>query len=94
LECPLEDGPKSASDSADLLRKHLPAVASRVRRSLKPKRVMLVTEMPEDVVQHIVALDLGCEVILNDGKPFALAPWVKQGEISRFRAVLDSRTIR
>ena len=94
LECPLEDGPKSASDAANLLRKHLPAVASRVRRSLKPKRVMLVTEMPEDVVQDIVALDLGCEVILNDGKPFALAPLVKQGEIVRFRAVLDSRTIR
>jgi len=94
LECPLEDGPKSASDSANLLRKHLPAVASRVRRSLKPKCVMLVTEMPEDVVQDIVALDLGCEVILNDGKPFALVPLVKQGEIARFRAVLDSRTIR
>ena len=94
LECPLEDGPKSASDSANLLRKHLPAVASRVRRSLKPKCVMLVTEMPEDVVQDIVALDLGCEVILNDGKPFALAPSVKESEIARFRAVLDSRTIR
>jgi len=94
LECPLEDGPKSASDSANLLRKHLPAVASRVRRSLKPKCVMLVTEMPEDVVPDIVALDLGCEVILNDGKPFALAPSVKESEIARFRAVLDSRTIR
>jgi hypothetical protein len=94
LECPLEDGLKSASNAANLLRKHLPAVASRVRRSLKPKRVMLVTEMPQDVVQDIVALDLGCEVKLNEGRPFALTPPVEEAEISQFRAVLDSKTIR
>jgi len=94
LDCPLEDGQHKAGDSAGILREHLPAVASRVRRSLKPKRVMLVTEMPPEVVQDIVALDLGCEVILHDGKPFGLATSVKEGEIARFRAVLDSRTIR
>lgn len=94
LECPLEDEQDRAGDSAGILREHLPAVASRIRRSLKPKRVILVTEMPLEVVQDILALDLGCEVILNDGKPFALAPSVKESEIARFRAVLDSRTIR
>ena len=94
LECPLEDGPKSASDSANLLRKHLPAVALRIRRSLKPKRVILVTEMPQAVVQDIVALDLGCPVLLNAGKAFALAPSGNEAEITQFRAVLDSRTIR
>lgn len=94
LECPLESSPKSASNASNLMCEHLPAVASRIRRSLKPKRVMLVTEMPQEIVQDILALDLGCEVILNEGKPFALAPSVKEGEISRFRAVLDSRTIR
>jgi|SRR5689334_5427803 hypothetical protein len=94
LECPLEGSPKSAINASNLMCEHLPAVASRIRRSLKPKRVMLVTEMPQEVVQDILALDLGCEVILNEGKPFALAPSVKEGEISRFRAVLDSRTIR
>jgi hypothetical protein len=94
LECPLEDGQEKAGDSARILREHLPAVASRIRRSLKPKRVILVTEMPLEVVQDILALDLGCEVLLNDGKPFALAPSVKETEIARFRAVLASRTIR
>jgi hypothetical protein len=94
LECPLEDSFESASDAANLLREHLPALASRIRRSLKPKCVMLVTEMPQEVVQDILALDLGCEVILNGGKPFALAPTAKDGEISRFRAALDSRTMR
>jgi len=94
LECPLESGPRGTSDAVNLLRERLPAVASRIRRSLKPKRVMLVTEMPLEVVQDVLALDLGCEVILNDGKPFALTPSVKKSEIARFRSVLDCRTIR
>ena len=94
LECPLEPGDNGAANVGDLLRKHLPAVASRVRRSLKPKRVMLVTEMPPEVVQDILALDLGCEVILNDGKPFALTPSGEEEEVARFRAVLDSKATR
>lgn len=93
LECPLDPEHSGAAATA-LLREHLPLVASRIRRSLKPKRVILVTEMPQEVVQDILALDLGCEVMLNDGKPFALTPSVKEAEISQFRAVLGSRAIR
>lgn len=94
LECPLEPGENGAASAGDLLLKHLPAVASRIRRSLKPKSVMLVTEMPSEVVQDILALDLGCEVILDDGKPFALSPSPKEAEVARFRAVLDSKATR
>lgn len=94
LECPLEPGQTGEAGASALLRKHLPAVASRIRRSLKPKRVILVTEIPSEVVQDILALDLGCEVILNDGKPFALAPSATETEIAQFRAALESRAIR
>ena len=94
LECPLEAGENGGADAAALLREHLRAVASRIRRSLKPRRVILVTEMPLEVVQDFLALDLGCEVLLNDGKPFALTPIVKDEEVSRFRAVLDGRAMR
>lgn len=99
LECPLELDPNAAvkanagGDTSTALRKHLPAVASRIRRSLKPKRVMLVTEMPHEVVQDILALDLGCEVKLDGGKPFAFTPLPREEEIARFRAVLDSRVM-
>ncbi len=73
-----------------LLREHLPAVASRIRRSLKPKRVILVAEMPQLLVQNMLSMDLGCPVVLNDGKPFALGSTATDGEISKFRAVLGS----
>lgn len=91
LECPLESGEHAGAGASALLRDHLPAVASRIRRSLKPKRVMLVAEIAPEVVQDILTRDLGCEVILNEGRPFVLAPAVKEAEIARFRAVLNSR---
>lgn len=94
LECPREPGHHGEPAASALLRKHLPAVASRIRRSLKPKRVILVTEIPSEVVQDIQALDLGCKVLLNEGKPFAWTPSAAAAEIARFRAALESRGMR
>lgn len=88
LECPLEDWLKGTSNAANLLRKHLPAVASRIRRSLKPKRVTLVTEMPQELVQDILSLDLGCPVMLDDGKPFCFHSSTEGTSLSRFRELL------
>jgi hypothetical protein len=88
LECPLENSLAATSNAARLLREHLPSVASRIRRSLKPKRVMLVTELLRPIVEDIVSLDLGCPVILNDGMPFALDSAASEAQISRFREML------
>jgi hypothetical protein len=97
LECPLENGQGIVNQGPDvtcLLREHLPAVASRIRRSLKPRRVILVTEVPEQVVQDILALDLGCPVLLNDGRPFGFSVSSEDEEIARFRAALESKSTR
>ena len=103
LECPVEDGLSSmncgesalerrsktpATDTTELLREHLPAVVSRIRRSLKPKRVILVTELLESVVEDIVSLNLGCPVLLSDGKPFALDEKASSAQVSKFRELL------
>jgi hypothetical protein len=88
LECPFEDGRDSAADAEALLRKHLPAVASRVRRSLKPKSVILVTHVPQAVVENILSKDLGCPVILDQGKPFDLSAKAGQQADATFREVL------
>lgn len=97
LECPLENGQDvgaNAKGATDLLREHLPSVASRIRRSLKPKSVILVTEMPACVVQDVLSIDLGCAVLMDGGKPFVFGPSPKDEEISRFRAVLDGKPER
>ncbi len=50
----------------------LPAVATRIRRSLKPKRVVLISRELEPIVERIAALQLGCPLVLDAGKPFDL----------------------
>jgi hypothetical protein len=94
LECPLEDGDGSKVDATRLLREHLSSVASRIRRSLKPRRVILVTEMSQLLVQDMLSMDLGCPVVLDDGRPFAFGSTATDGETSKFRAVLDSKATR
>ena len=89
LECPVDDGSGSAPEAAKLLREHLPAVASRIRRSLKPKRVILVTEVPQPVVEDILAFDLGCPIILDNGKPFRFSASAEGASFSHFRELLS-----
>jgi len=101
LECPFENGlttigdegaaqqdKPAIADATDLLRERLPFLASRIRRSLKPKYVILITEALEPVVQDIVSLDLGCPVLLNDGKPFHFSDSANERKFSRFREAL------
>jgi hypothetical protein len=42
LECPLEDG-VSAAQARELLEKQLPSTVARIRRSFKPKRLLLIS---------------------------------------------------
>jgi hypothetical protein len=72
LECPLDGDPAQGEATAALLAGRLQTVATRIRRSLKPKRVMAVTDELAPVVEDILALDLGCPVVLDHGKPFRL----------------------
>ena len=72
LECPLDGIAAGGAAVTDLLKERLHAVAIRIRRSLKPKRVMAVTEELTPIAEDILALDLGCPVVLDHGKPFRL----------------------
>lgn len=88
LECPLEDD-RSLQTA---LKKRLAAVATRIRRSLKPKRVMAVTEALTPVVEDILAMDLGCPVLLDNGKPFRLETRPGGNGVARLREALAGAT--
>lgn len=88
LECPLESAGHLQVDTLTVLKARLPAMATRVRRSLKPKRVMVVTEELTPVVENILMLDLGCPVLLDRGKPFRLASSTGENGVERFREAL------
>jgi len=61
MECPLEANAKESF--ATLLGKRIPAVATRVRRSLKPKRVQIVSEEVRAAGEVLLTeAALGCAV--------------------------------
>ena len=72
LECPMEGGGSLPADAKAALNGRLAALATRIRRSLKPRRVMAIAEELAVVVDNILALDLGCPLMLDHGKPFRL----------------------
>jgi hypothetical protein len=86
LECPFDRA--AGTGVAALLAQRLQPVATRIRRSLKPKRVMAVTEELTPVVQDILALDLGCPVLLDGGKPFRLESGAGENRGMRLREAL------
>ena len=88
LECPLEDD----GSLQTALKKRLAALATRVRRSLKPKRVMAVTEALTPVVEDVLAMDLGCPVLLDNGKPFRLESYAGEKGVAWLREVLRGAT--
>jgi len=72
LECPLEHSADDPVATAKLLEQRLPLVAARIRRSLKPKCTALISRLLDPFVQHLESAGLGCAVLLDGGKAFAL----------------------
>jgi hypothetical protein len=79
LECPLdgksqngtEEQPATAKRDS-LLISRLPALFTRIRRSLKPKQVALISGSLTPAIEKFAAAQLGCELLLDAGAPFAL----------------------
>jgi hypothetical protein len=69
LECPIESG--TGNFSSELLVHRVTAVLAKIRRSLKPKRVALISEKLEPVMERLSSADLGCPLVLDGGRPFA-----------------------
>ena len=92
LECPLDGELQQGTETTALLTKRLQPVATRIRRSLKPKRVMAITEELMPVVECILALDLGCPVLLDGGKPFRLESGAGKDVAVRLREALAIST--
>jgi hypothetical protein len=92
LECPLEGEGNMPPDTRAALKERLAAVATRIRRSLKPKRVMVITEQLSPVVDDILALNLGCPVLLDGGKPFRLESRAGENGVERLREALAAPT--
>jgi hypothetical protein len=88
LECPPDGVEASAAGLATLLSKRVPAVMARIRRSLKPKQVVLIGDNLETFAGHFLESDLGCSVLSDSGRPFALAGAAASHTVARLREAL------
>jgi hypothetical protein len=61
LECPLDEN-VTASEAHSLLEKQLPATIARIRRSLKPKRLLLISRELQPHADRFYQANLPCPV--------------------------------
>lgn len=88
LECPLEENGDKRPSISDLISRRIPALAARVRRSLKPKRTILYASGAATGISVIADASLGCPVLLDDGKPYVVASGMQDGTPARLRELL------
>jgi hypothetical protein len=90
LECPVEPGGSREEALAALLPQRVSQVVIRIRRSLKPKRVVLIAKSLNRVADQFSEEQLGCPVIYDGQQPFALDGALPAEAIRRLRTALSA----
>lgn len=88
LECPLSAG-SSASEARSLLEKQLAPTVTRIRRSLKPKRIILISPDLVPVAESLQHTEMGCPVYPTAGV-FLSGAAPASDELQSFRNVLGA----
>ena len=89
LECPVEKDSSTEEGLRSRLEAHLLPAAARIRRSLKPKRVVLFSAELRGVAGKLTESSLGCPVLLHLDKPFEIMKKDGGSELAAFRLALE-----
>jgi hypothetical protein len=89
LECSLAPGTRPA-EAIDLLDRHLPQAVARIRRSLKPKRALVLSQDLQPFLPQLTEAALGCPVVYTPLAASASAVPPSPDEIAAFRAALPA----
>jgi len=91
LECPLDVPSRGADFLNNTLIARLSTLFTRIRRSLKPKRLAFISGSLTPLIERFAAAQLNCELALDDGRAFALDnpnPAAAKAAGARFHDVL------
>jgi hypothetical protein len=91
LECPLDVPSNGAYFLSNALVTRLPTLFTRIRRSLKPKRLAFISGSLTPLIERFASAQLNCELVLDDGRAFVLDhsnPAELTAAIARFQDVL------
>jgi hypothetical protein len=86
LECPVDAVPDDGA-THELLCRHLSSAIARIRRSLKPRRVLVLSPELQPFLGQLSESALGCPVFYT---PFSARQVAQAQEIRAFRAALPS----
>ena len=86
LDCPVEE--TNFGRVQELVASCLPATLTRIRRSLKPKKLVLFSRSLEFAVSNFQSAGLNCVLVLDDGKPFALGGENSDASVERLRPAI------
>jgi len=89
LECPIEPG-TDANEAGALREHHLPQALARIRRSLKPKRVLVVSPELQALAPQLTESALGCPVFYTFFATFRGEFASDASELAAFRAALPA----
>jgi hypothetical protein len=89
LECPLEES--EAATIQQRVPARLPAVLTRIRRSLKPKRLAPISQTLAPFLTALNSGQLHCGILLDDAQPFALDSQTVAEAAGRLRGALASQ---
>jgi hypothetical protein len=89
LECPVAPGTE-APEVVDLIDRHLPQALARIRRSLKPKRALVLSKDLQRFLPHLSETDLGCPVVYTPLAASSSAVPPSDDESAAFRAALPA----
>jgi hypothetical protein len=87
LECPLT-GDIAPVDARPIIENHLSSTITRIRRSLKPKRVVLISADLIPVAEKLLQTDLGCPVVSASRGTFLASAIPTAAEREAFWATL------
>jgi hypothetical protein len=88
LECPLEPG-VSDSEARQLLEQHLPAAIARIRRSLRPKRILLFSPTLLPVAPKLHQTELGAQALPSSVGVFFSTGAPSTEELAAFRLAIS-----
>ena len=87
LDCPFKPN-VDPGELQRLLERRFPAILARVRRSLRPKRLVPIAQALDASLGALENASLGCAVVLDGGKAFALDGASPDQAIERLRQAL------
>ena len=88
IECPIEDA--AADRLAESIEARLTPAMTRIRRSLRPKRLAVISRALSRSLKSLQEGNLGCELVLDGGQPFAVDQ--SDAAVARLREALRGQS--